>query len=185
MTFSGPHAEVTAQTNERIATMNRWISLIIVFLATTATAFAAQPALTGTWLTTVTPPAESGVPPFQLVFTFGADGTLLATGTSGELPALGNPCHGVWDLAGPARARVTYVCFDFDGSLQNTGRDKIRGSFDLTTSTLRGRLDLTNFDPQGNQVFSACCATVEGTRLEVEELQDSADRSENERSRKR
>jgi hypothetical protein len=142
--------------------MNRWITLIIILLAATTTF---GQALTGTWVTTVTPPIEAGVPPFQLVFTFNADGTLLATGTGGELPALGNPCHGVWTAN-----RVTYVCFDFDSSLQNVGMDKIRGVFDVTARTLTGRLDLTNFDPNGNEVFNACCATIAGTRLEVERL---------------
>lgn len=130
------------------------------------------PTLTGTWVSTVTPPPESGVPAFKLIFTFGEDGNLIATGTGGQLPALGNPCQGVWAKAAGGGFRVTYLCLDFDQSLQPTGMDKIRGSLVLDESRgqFSGRLDLTNYDPLGNETFSACCAAVEGRRLELERI---------------
>lgn len=130
-------------------------------------------ALTGTWTTTVTPPRASGVPPFKLNFTFTNDGNLIATGNGGgELPALGNPCQGVWAKTGRQKFGVTYLCLDFDSNLQFTGSDKIRGfvQLDRTSNRLRGSLDLTHFDTNDNQVFSACCAMVKGTRLQLEQL---------------
>jgi len=128
--------------------------------------------LTGAWKTTVTPPAESGVPPFKLLFTFTEDGNLLATGTGGDFPALGNPCHGVWARTGDRTFALTYLCFDSDASLQFTGTDKIRGTVTInrTTGQLSGRLDLTHFDTSDNLIFSSCCATVKGTRLQIEPL---------------
>ena len=91
--------------------------------------------LTGAWKTTITPPPESGAPPFKLLFTFTEDGNLLATGTGGDFPALGNPCHGVWTKTGERTFALTYLCFDFDSSLQFTGTDKIRGTVTINRTT--------------------------------------------------
>lgn len=151
--------------------------LLVLTLAATPSVFAQvkEPLLlTGTWVTTVTPPAEAGVPAFKLIFTFSADHNLIATGTAGEYPALGNPCQGTWKPAGAGEISITYVCLDFDASLQNTGMDKLRGrlTVDHQTGTLSGRIALTNYDPAGHEVFSACCAAVDGARLEVETLAD-------------
>ena len=158
----------------------RFIWILMTTAALAAVAFAQSgssdvkaekpPVLTGTWVTTVTPPADSGAPAFKLIFTFTDDGNLIATGTGGEFPALGNPCQGVWAGAGRNGFRVTYLCLDFDSSLQPTGMDKIRGSLTLDTAqgSLAGRLDLTNYDLNGNETFTACCAAVTGTRLQLE-----------------
>jgi hypothetical protein len=128
--------------------------------------------LTGAWKTAITPPPESGVPPFKLLFTFTEDGNLLATGTAGDFPALGNPCHGVWTRTGDRTFALTYLCFDSDASLQFTGTDKIRGTVTInrTTGQLSGRLDLTHFDTSDNLIFNSCCATVKGSRLQIEPL---------------
>ena len=151
------------------------------FGQTTVEANAKAP--TGTWLTTVTPPAEAGVPAFKLNFTFLSDRNLLASGTGGEFPALGNPCQGTWVKTGSDEITVTYICFDYDANLQYTGYDKLRGrlTFDSEQGLLTGRIGLTNYDTEGKEVFSACCADVDGTRLEVERLEDqtrSVSRSE-------
>jgi hypothetical protein len=127
--------------------------------------------LVGTWPATVTPPPESGLPPFKLLFTFHGDGTLVATGTAGELPALGNPCQGVWSTTPAGDYAVTYLCFDFDGNLQYAGYDKIRGKLSVDRAAhLTGALDLTHYDTNGDEVFSACCATAVAVRLRVEPL---------------
>ena len=161
------------------------ILAIIVMLAAASSVFAQDARgeikepitalLSGTWITTVTPPAEAELPSFKLIFTFNADHNLIATGTAGELPALGNPCQGTWKSSGDDAIVVTYVCLDFDGSLQNTGMDKLRGRFtiDSETRTLTGKIGLTNYDPAGNEVFSACCAAVDGARLQAETFSES------------
>ena len=152
--------------------------ILYLLFSFTLTAAAWAAPLTGTWITTVTPPADAGVPPFKLIFTFNDDGTLLATGTGGIAPALGNPCHGGWKADGGAIA-LTYYCLDFDSGLQYTGMDKIRGSVTLDPAQrrLEGDLDLTNYDVNGNVVFSACCATVTGSRVQVERLPASSETS--------
>jgi hypothetical protein len=165
---------------------NKSIILSLIITAAVASAVSAQQTvpqvrepkaavLNGTWITTVTPPAEAGLPSFKLIFTFNADRNLIATGTAGEFPALGNPCQGTWKGTGDNEFVVTYVCLDFDGSLQNTGMDKLRGRLviDEEKGTLRGTLGLTNFDPDGHEVFSACCASVDGVRLEAESFSEA------------
>jgi len=163
----------------RIASRSFWLAAAAVLLVGIALA---QPGtdvkqekaqdLTGAWKTTITPPPESGAPPFKLLFTFTEDGNLLATGTAGDFPALGNPCHGVWTKTGERTFALTYLCLDFDSSLQFTGSDKIRGTVTInrTTGQLSGRLDLTHFDTSDNLIFNGCCAAVKGTRLQIEQL---------------
>lgn len=140
----------------------------ILILMSSAAAFAGQPQkFVGTWLTTVTPPAEAGAPPFTLLLTLYGDGNLLASGTAGEFPALGNPCHGSW-VEREDGIEAAYVCLDFDGALQQTGMDRLRAMFKLgDKQQLVGKIGLTNFDVLGQLVFDACCADVEGQRIEV------------------
>ena len=152
--------------------INRSRILYLLFSLVVAAGAFAAPSLTGTWITTVTPPPDAGVPAFKLIFTFNEDGTLIATGNGGGLaPALGNPCQGGWraDANGIA---ITYYCLDFDSGLQYTGMDKIRGSvtIDASQRKLEGDLDLTNYDVNGDEVFSACCATVAGAKVPIERL---------------
>ena len=151
------------------------IVLLVTFVIATA-AFAATPngqkpekGLVGTWVTTVAPPPEAEVPPFKLIFSFLADHNLIATGAGGEFPALGNPCLGTWAKSGETEYTITYVCLDFDAKLQLTGMDKLTGRVTPDDSgSLNGSIALTNFDADGQEVFTACCANVGGERLEVE-----------------
>ncbi len=159
--------------------------VLIITLLTAGSVFAATPkapaekgTLPGTWLTTVTPPPESGVPPFTLLFTFTSDHNLLATGTAGDFPALGNPCHGSWSLGSTdGEYALTYLCLDFDGNLQFTGMDRIVARLTVEGSDVSGRLRLTNYDPTGAETFSACCAGLTGSKLEVESLDETASNS--------
>src|SRR5436305_6007378 len=145
-------------------------SLSFILILMSCAALAGQPqSYVGTWLTTVTPPAEAGVPPFTLLLTLDADGNLLASGTSGEFPALGNPCHGSWS-GNATGIRASYVCLDFDGTLQQTGMDRLTAAFNLDAKRgLGGKIGLANFDVLGQLVFDACCAAVEGQRIEVDD----------------
>ena len=104
-----------------------------------------------------------------------SDHNLIATGTGGQFPALGNPCQGTWAKDGDAYA-ITYLCLDFDSNFQVTGMDKLTGRLyaDGDGGKLLGRIALTNYDPQGHETFSACCATADGARVEVESLIDIA-----------
>jgi len=131
--------------------------------------------LTGTWVTTVAPPPEAEAPPFSLIFSFMSDHNLIATGTGGQFPALGNPCQGTWSRTGEGEFTLTYLCLDFDSSFQFTGTDKLTARVTVHDdgNHLDGRIRLTNFDPQGHEVFSACCATVNGARVEVELLNEA------------
>src|SRR5256886_15683184 len=75
--------------------------------------------LTGTWLTKTTPPPD-GPPAFQGIFTFAGEGSLIATQSVGEFPALGNPQLGLW-AKNPGNKRqftLTYYGQDFDDHFQ-------------------------------------------------------------------
>ncbi|HEV2718996.1 MAG TPA: hypothetical protein VG323_03180 [Thermoanaerobaculia bacterium] len=150
--------------------INRIRSLGFILILMSSAALAGEPQnFVGTWLTTVTPPAEAGVPPFTLLLTLHGDGTLLASGTSGDFPALGNPCHGSWSGSG-ASVQAAYICLDFDGSLQQTGMDRPAAVFNLDEKRqLAGKIGLTNYDVLGQRVFDACCATVAGQRIEIDD----------------
>jgi len=123
--------------------------------------------LTGTWLTKTTPPPD-GPPAFQGIFTFAGDGSLIATQSGGEFPALGNPQLGLW-AKNPGNKRqftLTYYGQDFDDHFQFTDSYRVRGTVNLNASgaSFTGVLDITVYDPDGNEVFSDCCATFEGSR---------------------
>lgn len=123
--------------------------------------------LAGTWLTKLTPPPE-GPPPFQGIFTFIGDGSLIATQAGGEFPALGNPQLGLW-ARNPGNKRqftLTYYGQDFDDHFQLTDSYRVRGTLNLNASgtSFTGTLDITVYDLDGNEVFSDCCAAFEGNR---------------------
>ncbi len=123
--------------------------------------------LTGTWLTKTTPPPD-GPPGFQGIFTFAADGSLIATQAGGEFPALGNPQLGLWSK-NPGNKRqftLTYYGQDFDDHFQLTDSYRVRGTVNLNASgtSFTGVLDITVYDLDGNEVFSDCCATFDGSR---------------------
>lgn len=123
--------------------------------------------LTGTWLTQITPPPEA-LPPFQGIFNFGADGTLVATQSGGEFPALGNPQLGSWskDPSGKRQFTLTYYGQDFDQQFQLTDYYRVRGTVKLSSSgtSFTGSVDITVYDLDGNELFTDCCAAFEGTR---------------------
>jgi hypothetical protein len=125
--------------------------------------------LVGSWATKITPPAASGVPAFPGFFTFDSDGNLVATQSGGEFPALGNPQIGLWEYGGGTQFTITYFVQDFDDHFQQVGSEEehatvtVDGSGDHFT----GIVDINVFDLDGNLLFSDCCATFEGRRLNV------------------
>ncbi len=123
--------------------------------------------LTGTWLTKTTPPPD-GPPAFPGIFTFAGDGSLIATQSGGEFPALGNPQLGLWSKNAGNRRQftLTYYGQDFDDHFQLTDSYRVRGTVNLNASgtSFTGVLDITVYDLDGNEVFSDCCATFEGSR---------------------
>jgi len=126
--------------------------------------------LTGTWLTKTTPPPD-GPPQFQGIFTFAGDGSLIATQSGGEFPALGNPQLGLWtkNTGNKRQFTLTYYGQDFDDHLQFTDYYRVRGTVNLDASgaSFTGTLDITVYDPDGNELFSDCCAAFEGNRAGI------------------
>jgi hypothetical protein len=123
--------------------------------------------LAGTWLTKITPPPE-GPPAFAGIFSFASGGSLVATQAGGEFPALGNPQLGLWSRAagGKGQFTITYYGQDFDDQFQLTDTYRVRGTVKLDSAgnSFSGQVDITVYDLDGNEVFSDCCAMIEGTR---------------------
>ena len=124
-------------------------------------------ALVGTWVTKITPPAESGVPAFPGFFTFNSDGNLIATQSGGEFPALGNPQIGLWTHAGGRQFTITYFLQDFDDHFQQVASEEEHATITLNGNgdQFTGVVDINVYDLDGHLLFSDCCATFEGKRL--------------------
>lgn len=125
--------------------------------------------IVGAWATRVTPPADSGEPSFPGCFTFTSDGNLIATQAGGAFPALGNPQLGLWEKTGSRQFTFTYFLQEFDDHLQLVDTAEVHALITLGPNgdQFTGSLDFSVFDLDGNLLFSGCCATIEGKRLEL------------------
>ena len=123
--------------------------------------------LVGTWATRITPPPASGVPAFPGFFTFTADGNLVATQSGGEFPALGNPQIGLWEYAGGTQFTITYFLQDFDAQFQQVASEEEHATVTVNAAgdQFTGVVDINVYDLDGHLLFSDCCATFEGKRL--------------------
>jgi hypothetical protein len=129
-------------------------------------------ALVGSWLETVTFPAETGRPPVKSLVSFHADGTMVASDQGGvtlEPPSVFSSGHGVWT---PLKKRtsaysVLYMISDLNGNL--VGYLKVRGVF--TVSQSGNEYNGTSFaqvlDTDGNILFSVE-VTNTAQRIQIE-----------------
>lgn len=153
---------------------------LTVFLATFGTSqmAAAEPptpkTLVGSWVETVTFPAEVGRPPIESLVTFNAEGTMTcsdqgAVTTAGEMPAVFTSCHGVWrHLQGHTFAYTSLELIS-DLSGNPVGHLKVRGVYSVASSgteyTGVSLAEITLTD--GTVVFSSEVANA-GKRIELE-----------------
>src|SRR5262245_24511213 len=64
-------------------------------------------AFTGSWEGVLTP-EEGGPPPFRILFTFGGDGTVVASDAGPPSPQLAATEHGVWERTGDNEFTIIY-----------------------------------------------------------------------------
>lgn len=123
----------------------------------------------GTWATKVTPPPDSGEAAFPGCYTFTSDGNLIATQAGGAVPALGNPQLGLWEKTGSRQFTFTYFLQEFDDHFQLVDSVEVHALVTLGPNgdQFTGSLDFSVFDLDGTLLFSGCCATIEGKRLEL------------------
>lgn len=125
------------------------------------------PQIEGTWLLTVTPPLESGQPPFQVLVSFGRGGVFLASAETGMhgLPAQ----YGSWMKSGSAGYITTAMAFG-NGPGGELLTFKVKSLFTLLgEDVLEGTGSLAICDPTGNNCnVLPGCSVLSATRVKIE-----------------
>jgi hypothetical protein len=151
---------------------------LTVFLATFGTSgtAAAQPPASrtavGSWVETVTFPAEVGRPPLKSLVTFHADGTTTCSdqGAVSTIDAsVFTSCHGVWKWLQGSTLAYTQLELISDLSGNLVGHLKVRGVYTLSASgnEYDGVSHAEVILSDGTVVFSSDVANA-GTRIQLE-----------------
>jgi len=151
-------------------------TMFLVTFGTGRTAAAQAPnpkGLVGSWVETVTFPAEVGRPPIESLGTFHADGTMTCSDqgavTTTGMPGVFTSCHGVWrHLHGHTFAYTSMeLISDLSGNL--VGHLKVRGVYSVSPSGTE--YDGVSFAEivlvDGTVVFSSEVANA-GKRIQLE-----------------
>ena len=175
--FDSSHANGRSSSALRIATT----ALTTVLLLATSTMASAQggntgatnkKALVGSWIETVTFPAESGRPPLKSLGSFHDDGTMVCSdqgSVTTEPPSVFTSCHGAW--AHLDERTFAYTSFELISDLAGNlvGYLKVRGIYTVSQSgnNYTGTSFAQVLDIDGNVVFSVEVANA-GERILVE-----------------
>jgi hypothetical protein len=127
-------------------------------------------ALAGSWVETVTFPAEFGRPPGRAVGTFHGDGTLVFNGSvTLDPPTAFSTFHGVWRYLEKSTFAYTGVHLMTDLSDNLVGYVKVRGTYVVSPSgnEYTGTSVAEVLDSGGNVLFSVG-VTNTGTRIQLE-----------------
>lgn len=130
-------------------------------------------ALVGSWLETVTFPAEVGRPPIQSLGTFHDDGTMVCSDqgsvTITDQPGVFTSCHGVWTHL--AKRTFAYTSLELISDLSGNlvGYLKVRGTYHVAPSGNRytGTSSAQIVDLEGLVLF-AVDVTNEGRRIQID-----------------
>jgi hypothetical protein len=125
----------------------------------------------GTWMVTVTPPSESGRPAFNSLITFAGGGAFIAsTQNDHAVPSAGIQ-QGTWRRTGNGQITSTELYFVYSPTGVAVGTVKVRATYEfIDANNLTGRGQLLRCDLSGsNCVPLPDCASIQGTRVEVEE----------------
>jgi hypothetical protein len=129
-------------------------------------------ALVGSWLETVTFPAETGRPPLKSLGTFHSDGTMVCSdqgAVTTEEPAVFTSCHGVWTHLRDSTFAYTSAELISDLSGNLLGYLKVRGTYTVSSSgnEYTGTSFAQILDPAGNVQFSVDVANA-GQRIQID-----------------
>lgn len=125
--------------------------------------------LVGTWKISVAESA-TGLPPFEALQTFNADGTMTETssllGKSEE-----GPGHGVWRRQGN-KYLSTFYLFVFDENGDSAGMVRVRAQIQLDgPDHLMAQTAVDFIEPDGTIIPNIDSGPFEGTRLKVEPIE--------------
>src|SRR5581483_4890453 len=127
-------------------------------------------AFTGSWEGVITPEA-GGPPPFLIKFTFGADGTVVASDAGPPNPQLAATEHGAWERTGDNEFTIIYkqLLFDNMGNLDSTFKGRIKFKLNLSTLELTGVVKVNIYAPNGETIIEGA-GTAKCTKIRVEPL---------------
>jgi len=129
---------------------------------------AAAPQIEGTWLLSVTPPPESGRPPFNVLISFARGGVFLA---SAEAGAQGLPAqNGTWSKVGGKEYVSTALSFGTGATPNDVFTFKVKSLFRVVSEDeLEGAGELAICDASGNNCQSLPgCSTLSAVRVKAE-----------------
>lgn len=123
--------------------------------------------LEGTWMAELRPPGlPPAAPAIPNISTFGADGTLIASGSDGTQ----STAHGVWIRVGDRRFLETVFVFAFDANRALTTITKVRVNVLLSADglTFKGTNEIVVMDRTGKVLNTIVGGTTAGVRLSPE-----------------
>jgi len=127
-------------------------------------------AFTGSWEGVLTP-EEGGPPPFRILFTFGADGTVVVSDAGPPSPQNNTAEHGAWERTGDNEFTIIYKQFLFNaaGDLDGAFKGRVKFKLDPARMEINGLVKVDLYDPQGVNFLSGA-GTMKCTKIRVESL---------------
>jgi hypothetical protein len=127
-------------------------------------------AFAGSWEGVITP-EEGGPPPFRILFTFGADGTVVVSDAGPPTPQNNTAEHGAWERTGDYEFTVIYKQFLFNavGDLDGAFKGRVKFKLDPVKMEISGPVKVDIYDPAGVNVLSGA-GTVKCAKIRVEPL---------------
>lgn len=124
-----------------------------------------QSSLVGSWKLNIDR-SQAGLPPFQALHTYFADGTMTET-TSILGKSTEGPGHGVWQNAGEAFDSA-FELFSFDESGELAALVRVRAKIQLDgPDQIHGETAVDVFPPDGEPQLNLDCAPFVGTRIKL------------------
>jgi hypothetical protein len=127
-------------------------------------------AFIGSWEGVLTP-EEGGPPPFRILFTFGTDGTVVASDAGPPNPQNNTAEHGAWELTNDHEFTVIYkqLLFNSNGELDSTFKGRVRFKLDESRGEINGLVKVDIYDLQGTAIISGA-GTIKCTKIRIESL---------------
>ena len=127
-------------------------------------------AFTGSWEGVFTP-EEGGPPPFRILFTFGAGGTVVASDAGPPSPQNNSAEHGAWERTGNNEFTIIYkqLLFNSAGELDGTFKGRVRFRLNRRGTEIIGVGKVNIYDAAGNEIIAGA-GIVKCTKIKVESL---------------
>ncbi|NOT60906.1 MAG: hypothetical protein HOP19_11870 [Acidobacteria bacterium] len=127
-------------------------------------------AFAGSWEGVLTP-EDGGPPPFRILFTFGADGTVVVSDAGPPTPQNNTTEHGAWERTGDREFTIVYKQFLFNaqGELDGSFKGRVRFKLDEFRKEITGVVKVDIYDPEGHSLIAGT-GTIKCTKIQIESL---------------